>query len=426
MNILMMTNTYLSTLGGLEKSIQAFSDQFRRWGHRVGIVVPEAESGVHEKDMFPIPVLSEVHRSGLALNLPLPSSLSHVIDTFQPDVIHAHYPFLIGEIALRAAIKYEKPLIYTHHILFEAYTHYLPLPPLRAKRFLIELSSGYANLATHVIAPSQGVKESLEKEGVKTPITVVPTGVDIERFHQGDGSKIRRRLGVAPDAFVVGYVGRLAKEKNLDFLAEALISFLTNHPKAHFVAAGIGPYEEDVKQKFLAAKLENQIHFLGKLQEQELIDCYHSFDVFAFASKSETQGIVLVEAMASGVPVAALDAPGVREIVTDFENGCLVLEEDVSLFEKALVRVMNQEGYELAALKQRAQATAEKFSLESCAEEAIEVYQSAINQVELNPYGKNKWRRSFRRLIGEWRLFANFGRATGHALVLNGTEDERK
>lgn len=420
MNILMMSNTYLPVLGGLEKSIQSFSAQFRKWGHRVLIVIPEMEGGSdHDPHVVQLPVISQIHKDGLFLSLPLTAAVNRVMNLFQPDIIHVHHPFLIGETALRLAIRYHKPLIYTHHILFEQYSHYLPIPSDLARRFLVSLSIGFANLTKHVIAPSQSIKVILEKEGVRVPISVAPTGIDVVSFKNGKREKVRESLNISHNAFVLGYVGRLAEEKNFDFLIQSLILFLKKHRQAHFVAIGQGPLEQTIREQFAEADLQTRIHLIGSKSGDELIQDYHAFDGFIFASKSETQGLVLCEAMAAGVPVIALNGPGVREIVKDFENGRLVHQEDLYLFETAMEWLMDRSQQEYETLRRNAIRTAEDYSLERCAQKALEVYQTAIKQVSPQSLSdkRTRWRNTKDQILGEWKILANFGRATREALV---------
>lgn len=418
MNILMMTNTYLPVVGGLERSIENFSRQFQKMGHKVLIVVPQLDGVSYDKNVLTLPSLFKFHTRDLTLGLPMAGALSKVADSFRPDVIHAHYPFWIGEAALRLSLKYEKPLIYTQHILFEEYGHYLPVPVPMANRFLAELSAGYANLASQVIAPSQSIKDLLVKEGVKTPVTVVPSGIDGAFFTAGSGLEFRKKWKIPQNAFLTGYAGRLAEEKNLNFLTDAVLSLLKSYPEAYFLAAGGGPQEEALKKKFEAAGCGRQVRFTGILPKKELLRGYHALDVFVFASKSETQGLVLAEAMAAGVPVTAVDGPGVREIVRDLKNGRLLKTEDAEAFKKALVSFMSRTPAEMKRIKRCAEQTAHEFSIERCSAKALKVYQAAIRDAKRRKrQDEKKWRKPVRQFLGELKILANFGRATGKALA---------
>lgn len=420
MKILMVTNTYLPIVGGLEKSVRAFSEQFRQWGHEVKIVSPGFEgAATNDPSIIWIPALQNVYGTDFSVNLPVSPAIFKKIHDFQPDIIHAHHPFLLGEMALRLAVNYRKPLIYTHHIYFDEYASYLPIPIPMGKRFLTELSVGFANLSSRVIAPSPSMKSVLTQDGVTRPIDIVPTGVNISVFSNGNGEAMRQRLGIPKQAFVAGYIGRLAAEKNLKFLVKAVMLFLKAEPRAHFLFAGRGPLEEFMLQEFAGAGLAARTHFAGMVQAHDLVDCYHALDVFVFASKSETQGMVITEAMAAGVPVVALDAPGVRDIVRDKENGRLLSHEDEKAFQLALTECVQKDSREWQSLKQSARDTAKLFSLENCAEQALSVYRKAAADLLENAPNlhQKQWFKAAARFRTEWGIFANFGRATRKALA---------
>src|SRR5690606_31450022 len=204
---------------------------------------------------------------------------------------------------------------------YEQYTHYVPGNSTILRNFIIELGTSYANLSDQVFAPSDSIRKLLLKRGVKTPIEVVPTGVRIERFACGDSSVCRERLNIPVSSFVVGHMGRLAPEKNLRFLAEAVIRFLREREDAVFLLVGSGSMESELQKSFGDAGLQDRVFMAGVLQGQELADALTAMDVFVFASRSETQGMVLTEAMAAGTPVIALDASGAREVVRDGVSG---------------------------------------------------------------------------------------------------------
>jgi glycosyltransferase involved in cell wall biosynthesis len=336
-----------------------------------------------------------------------------------PDLIHAHYPFLMGHTALRLAHAFEAPLVYTHHVRFEEYTHYLPLDSPMTERFMAKLSTAYANLCEQVIAPSDSVAALLRAWGMQRPIAVVPTGVEISRFAHGNGVAARRAFGIPRDAFLVGHIGRLAPEKNLVFLAQALAQFLQVHPKAHAFIAGRGPCAEEMRQVFDRAGVHGRLHMAGILSRQELVDCYHAMDVFAFASNTETQGIVLVEAMAAGVPVIALDASGVREVVQDGDNGRLLSSSArVEDYVKALQWAAAATPRARHDLRKAAHETAKEFSLSKCAHRALALYRAVIARGRMARAARDSaWAHAMRRMRTEWQLLRNVTQATGAALT---------
>ncbi|MBS3735498.1 MAG: glycosyltransferase, partial [Phycisphaerae bacterium] len=244
-----------------------------------------------------------------------------------------------------------------------------------------QLATGYANLCDAVYAPSASVADILRGRGVTAPLRVVPTGVDLSRFADGDGAAFRRREGIPPrgSAVLVGHVGRLAAEKNLPFLAESVVRAMRRMPQVHAVLIGSGALAFALRKRFAQAGLGERTHFPGRRSGQDLVDAYHAMDVFVFASKTETQGMVLAEALAAGCPVVALDAPGAREVAAEPDVGRLVAEEDADAFAAAVCDLARRaDGSEADAMRGRARAAAAPFDEQRCIDDALAGYEEAL------------------------------------------------
>ncbi len=426
MNILMMSNTYKPLVGGLEKSIESFTLRFREKGHRVVVVAPEFENMKEEVDVIRIPAIQNAGGSQFSIQLPIPGVLTEALGDFKPDIVHAHHPFLVGDTALRMARKHNAPLVYTHHTLFEQNTHYLPGNPKGLKRFVIELSTGYANLADQVFAPSESVLDLIIERGVTTPIKVVPTGVDIRRFSRGARTKFRESLKIPLDSFVVGHVGRLAPEKNLEFLTAAVTKFLKSNPLARFLVGGSGPSEEVIRAKCEQEGVSDRLYMAGPLKGKNLVSAYHAMDVFVFASQSETQGLVITEAMCAGVPVVAVDAPGVREVVIDQINGRLLASENLDDFVSALWWMEKASSEKVKKMKEACRHTAKQFSIKMSSDSALEAYQALVlKELARGEIGEdNAWMKALRLLQTQWDLTKNLTKAAGAYLQTRPTEEE--
>ncbi|MHB8862488.1 MAG: glycosyltransferase [Pirellulaceae bacterium] len=413
MNILMLTNTYLPHVGGVARSVDSFATEYRRRGHRVLIVAPEFENQpADESDVIRIPAIQNFNGSDFSVRLPIPGILTKPLEQFEPQIVHSHHPFLLGDTAVRIAAGRNLPLVFTHHTMYEQYTHYAPVDSPILAHFIVDLVVGYTELCDAVIAPSESVAQVLKSRGVGAPIRVIPTGVDTARFVNGDGPGVRRKLNLPDGAWVVGHVGRLAPEKNLKFLAEAVAKFLQRHRRAHFLVVGGGPSEENMREVFQSAGLQDRLHLIGALQGQELVDAYHAMDVFAFASQSETQGMVLTEAMAAGVPVVALDASGVREVVIDGVNGRLLPTADLRSFVRALDWMAKQSPQRQQALRASALARAQEFAMSRMADEALELYGTLVGKVAREKTGENTtWETVGRLIQTEWELWSNVAQA---------------
>ena len=413
-----MTNTFTPHVGGVARSVGSFAHELRELGHRVLVVAPELEGMPEdEKDVLRIPAIQNFNGSDFSVRLPIPGLIDDAIREFSPFIVHSHHPFLIGDTALRAASMLQVPIVFTHHTMYEQYTHYVPGDSPVYKRFAIQLVSGYCNLCDQVIAPSETVAQILVKRGVETPIAVVPTGVHLENFTGGDRSATRARLGIPEGAFVVGHLGRLAEEKNLRYLADAVTRFLQGRPSAHFLLVGSGPLGDELADTFSIAGLADRFHPAGVLQGRDLADALAAMDLFAFSSHSETQGLVVAEAMAAGRPVVALDASGIREVVRDGANGRLLPAEALpEAFAAALEEVAAAPPL-LAQLSEGALRTADDFSMRRCTERLVELYrQILVREPVAPPLAEDLWEGALQRLKIEWDMFVAKAEAAGNAL----------
>jgi glycosyltransferase involved in cell wall biosynthesis len=412
----MFTNTFAPHVGGVAKSVAAFAADLRRRGHQVLVVAPTfpgtKAAADDENLVLRVPAIQNFNGSDFSVRLPLPGGIHQRIVEFAPDIIHSHHPFLLGDAALRAARHRRLPLVFTHHTLYERYTHYVPFDSPAMKRFAIHLGTRYANLCQLVIAPSESLADLLHRREVETPLRVVPTGVDTEFFTGGQREDFRRRLGIGDDDLVVGHLGRLAPEKNLPFLARAVARYLQAEPRARFLVAGKGPSADGIKAIFAQGGLSGRLHLIGQLAGDELRDCYAAMDVFAFASTSETQGMVLTEAMAAGTPVIALDASGVREVVRDRHNGRLLpAQAGEEEFAAALADFFG-DSQRIAKWRQEALKAAALFSREVCTEKLEDAYRWVAAQIlDTAGNGLGAWDGLLRTVQAEWELASEKARA---------------
>ncbi|WP_438764310.1 glycosyltransferase [Kushneria sp. TE3] len=412
MNILMFTNTYSPIVGGVSESVQRFVECFRASGHRVLVVAPTLNGQPEsETDVIRVPAMQRFNGSDFSLPVTIPGSLDDAIRAFAPDIVHSNHPFLLGDTAVRVAQGRGLPLVFTHHTLYEHYTHYVPGNSPVMQRFALALSNGYSELCDTVIAPSESIRTILGERGVQTPLEVVPSGVDIERFARGDRDHWRTYFGIDKQAHVVGHVGRLAQEKNLPFLTRSVCRALKDHPDMHFMVVGDGDERDAILTQAHQMGVGERVHLTGVLKEQSLIDAYHAMDSFAFASFSETQGMVVVEAMAAGLPVVALDATGVREVLSHERNGLLLPEQDEQAFASALGRLADSTYCQ--SLREGAIATAKDFDTCRCADQCLAVYQGLLAthraQASQSDSAQTTWEQARGRLEAEWNLLCHRG-----------------
>ena len=422
MKICMMTNTYLPHVGGVARSVSTFVDEYRRMGHEVLVVAPNLPGRTSprvEAVVERVAAIQNFNGSDFSVRLPLAATLSQRLDEFKADIVHAHHPFLLGDTALRFASNRNIPIVFTHHTKYEDYVHYMPFSSGSLRQAAKELPTAYANLCDGVLAPSGSIASLIKRRGVKTPIAVVPTGIDTKSFAQGDGARCRRKFKVPAKAFVVGHVGRLAPEKNLPYLAEAVATFLKQNRTAWFLVVGGGPSEDKLREIFKKHGVESRLVMAGSQTGRNLHDAYNAMDVFAFSSRSETQGLVIAEAMAAGSPVVALQASGVREVVAQGKNGFLLPPTaSAAKFAQQLQRLAANPK-QLAQFSAAAVKTAEDFSRERCAQRAIDFYERIRRETrrERLQTSQSPWLAITERIGVEWEILSRNAHAIKTAIA---------
>lgn len=429
MKICMMTNTYLPHVGGVARSVHTFAEDYRRLGHLTTIVAPtfpgveEVDPSI-EKNVVRVPAVQRFNGSDFSVRLPFIGLLNPELLQLESDIVHSHHPFLLGDTAVRFAADRQVPVVFTHHTLYEEYLHYVPFKGEPMRQFVIELSTHYANLSDGVIAPSGSIADLIRKRGVKKPISVIPTGIDLVKFAGGDGKRFRRSEEIGPEQFVIGTLGRLAEEKNLYYLCGAVAEVLAEAPEAVFLAVGAGPLEAAMKRFFSDRGLSDRVRFPGKKTGQDLWDSYKAMDLFAFSSFSETQGLVLAEAMAAGLPVVALDASGVREVVKDSENGFMLSSEaEEKEFAKSILDLLGNPELR-RRFREGAVKTAKEFSREESADKAISLYEEIVHDSrrKKTDFFEDTWSGLLKRIRIEWELLADKAESAFGAFI--GEEEE--
>ena len=431
MNICMFTNTYLPHVGGVARSVSISAEDLREMGHNVLVVAPtfpdnyespEDANDYEEGGVLRMPAIQNFNGSDFSVRIPIPFYINERIDEFQPDIIHSHHPYLLGDSAMRAARKRGLPLIFTHHTLYEEYTHYVTSDSEAMKRFASVLSTEYANLCSRVVAPSGSIRSLIRERGVKTPVSVVPTGVDTAFFQSGDGSSFRRMNGIPEDVPVIGHLGRLAPEKNLSFLAESIVRVVRENRQIRFLVAGEGPSQKEIVHIFRREGVEKSLVMPGKLTGNSLADAYAAMDLFVFSSKSETQGMVLAEAMAAGVPVVALDASGVREVLKDGENGRLLDKDaDENMFASETLQILTNKE-QMERWRSGAFETGSMFDRKQCAKDLHELYEAIIEEkpAKIKSSNLEPWEAILMAIQTEWDLFTEKAKAFAHVVRKNG------
>jgi 1,2-diacylglycerol 3-alpha-glucosyltransferase len=381
LHIAFFTNTYLPVVSGVVRSVESFREALTKQGHNVFIF---AQSDENYKDKIPFvyryPSLPLPIQADVPAVIPVSPFVEQLLQFLKPDVIHTHHPFLLGQTAARRAEELSVPLVFTFHTQYTEYTHYFPLPQETIQEFLKGAVKNwlqeYMQRCQHIVIPSESMKEILVDEyGLRACYTVIPTGMDLDPYRHAGGKALRAREGWQ-DNIVLISTGRLATEKNWSLLLESLRKVYSEHPDMRMVIIGDGPEKSALQEQAVELGIAERVVFTGQLPFEDIPSYLKAADLFVFASVTETQGLVTMEALAAGLPVVAVDASGTRDIVENGRQGFLVPDDPVALAE-AINRLLDspdlRKKFQRNALKR-----ARIFDISKCAKQLVNVYEQAI------------------------------------------------
>jgi glycosyltransferase involved in cell wall biosynthesis len=388
MRILMISDVYFPRINGVSTSIQTFRRGLHAAGHETILIAPEYPGAAADTE----PGILRVPSRGVprdpedrAMKLGAIRALRPQLEKLEPDLVHIQTPFIAHYQGTAIARALRVPVIETYHTYFEEYLHhYVPLMPRAVMRFVARrFTVSQCNVLDALVVPSHAMEQALLDYGVQCPMHIIPTGMEMERFVGGDGQRFRAQLGIAPGQPVLVHVGRIAHEKNIDFLFRMFAIVVCNKPGAAFVVAGEGPALAACKAFVRSLGLEEHVRFVGYLsRERELLDCYRSGDLFVFSSKTETQGLVLLESMALGVPVVSTAHMGTADIVNP-QRGAQVAPDDEGEFANIVLRLL-EDAPRRAAMSAEARAYAATWSASAMADRLAGLYAEVAGQASRN------------------------------------------
>lgn len=378
------TNTYLPTMSGVVRSIATFRRAFDEMGNNVFVFAQKAAK-YHDEEpfIFRYPAVEVPWANNYAVPVSISSSIDDTLPCLKLDVIHSHHPFLLGETAARKAELLGIPLVFTFHTRYDEYLHYVPFSAGLTKQVIDRWISNYMEKCNHIITPSDSIKDLLIESGVIGPITTIPTGINLKPLREADGADVRQKRGWSDDTVLIS-VGRLAKEKSFDTLLEAAAIVMSDHPQVRLAIVGGGLEERSLKKLARDLGISDRVDFVGTVPYEEVPNYLKAADMFCFASTTETQGLVTMEAMAAGLPIVAIDATGTRDAVTDGEQALLTNNSSGDLAQ-AISRLTDD-----PALREKlvagASARVEWFDIKYQAERMLRVYDEAAVAKEEDQY----------------------------------------
>jgi len=386
--IAIFSDAYTPDINGVVTSILTLQTELEKHGHTVYIVTthPKLLETKVEGRIMRLPGIELKQLYGYVMSSPIHLKAMDIVKSWDLDVIHAHTEFGVGIFARIVARNLKIPLVSTYHTMYEDYTHYVNFLKSTtvdklAKDVVAGLSKMYGESSTEIIAPSRKTKEALMRYGIKRNIHVVPTGMDLNRFSPENTTKeereaIRLSCKVNKEDLAVVFVGRIAKEKSVDFIIQAFQFVIAKNKNCKLVIVGGGPQLEELKQIVKELKLENEIHFVGKVPLVDVPKYYHAFDIFSSVSLTETQGMTFMEALAAGLPVIARPDEILEDLILEGENGfyATTLEE----WADKVLSYYESSKQEKELLRKNALASVSDYDSELFYARIMKVYQSAI------------------------------------------------
>jgi glycosyltransferase involved in cell wall biosynthesis len=372
MNIAMLTDTYFPQVNGVSTSVYLFRKNLEKLGHRIYIVSPVGPKG--DPYFFKVKGFRTMQQKDQKIALPDAKHLLQFLEDNQITHIHSHSPLSMGWTALWLQKRYGYVHFHTYHTLLVEYRHYMPRLFRPSRKLTQEFSKWFCSEVDCVIAPTTEMKKELEGYGLKKEIQVIPTGIDTDLFQTAQMVDLRKLYHLPKDAFISLFAGRMAKEKNITFLFEVTERLVRSGAPFYLVLVGNGPYYEELVEIVRKKKLNDRIIFAGEMPRTQLAGYYRSADCFSFASTSETQGLVVLEALAAGLPVIAVAQKGVKNVLKNGEGCFLTDTPDAAFFTEQITQLMKKPELRETASAEAVAYIKKNWSINLFAEKVSELY----------------------------------------------------
>lgn len=383
MNIGLFSDSYFPEIHGVASSIQTLRDELEKKGHHVYVFTSARPDATKTAGIFRLPSMPFVFLPSMRFAIFYTLRAAKSVKRVQLDIIHTQTEFSLGIFGKLMAFSLQIPVVHTYHTMYKDYAHYVTKGHfVRQSNDMVKvLTRAYCSGCRMIIAPTQKVAQLLKEYSIKRPIRVIPSGIKLDRFMeaavQADNRLvISNEFNLKPNQPIILYIGRVAKEKSIDVILHALPDVLRKLPNCVFLVIGNGPEKETLQQLVISLHIENSVLFAGSRPWVSTPKYYAAADVFVSASKTETQGLTILEAMASGTPVLARNDLSFSEMVSHRKSGLLF--DDSDTLAAQLIEVLSDK--ELSAeLTKNARKTVQSYSAEVFGERVEALYKEAIS-----------------------------------------------
>jgi 1,2-diacylglycerol 3-alpha-glucosyltransferase len=371
------TNCYLPMVNGVVGAIGLLKRGFEEQGHEAYIFAPAFDDYRDtEERIYRYPALDLTREVKYPVAVPFSPRIQKTLDLMALDLIHCHHPFVLGPVGHKAAQRKRIPTVYTFHTQYEQYSHYIPLPLNVVNWISRRKIRNFCQSVAQITTPAESARELLIHYGVTNPVTVIPNPT-LLATGAGDGGAIRARYGLEGQKVLIT-IGRIAAEKNLGLLLQSYRYILsrTAPGSIRLMIVGDGPELENLKQTSMAMGLQDRVVFTGLVAPADVPQYLAAADLFVMTSLSEVKPLSQLEALAAGVPLISVKAPGANDTIIDDVNGRLVPDDPAEIGE-AVLRILADET-NLLRFRKAALRTAERYSHSKIAAEYLELFERTI------------------------------------------------
>jgi len=379
LRIAIWSNFYKPIISGVVTSISLFRKGLIELGHDVHIFTTEAENYQDtEPYVYRLPALIDLTESlEFSLALPVRWPMRSAMKGIKPHVIHSQHPIWLGDLAARYAHELAVPLVFTFHTRYDEFVKSnLSFVSGVATQLAHDVINDYLAQCTHIIAPTPSIRQMIYAEyDVNVPVTVLPTPIDLTQYTALKPAKIRAQYGLDTRRVLL-YLGRIWREKNIDLLLHMLARLVERRSDVVLMIVGRGPQSDELQELAQELGIDKHVIFTGPISHEQVPDFMAAADLFTFPSVFETQGLVLVEALAAGTPIVALRTPVVTDILGDAQAGVMV-DQDAQAWANIVDELLNQPD-RLRTMRQAALEVAHHYSISAVTERLVQVYEEAI------------------------------------------------